>query len=176
MEESTRILLGLSDEELMLQYKLGNSDAFNLLYERHATKVYGYLVKKLYSKSQAQDVFQDTFLKLHKFRNRYDASFPFLPWLFTVCRNSMVDYLRRVGRDRELEAEVGSSVNSDLSMPQPDQSPQLERLTAKEGAVVELHYLQGYSFEEVATHLKIKPSNARKISSRAIQKLRVFWK
>ena len=67
--------------------------------------------------AQARDVFQATFLKLHKCRDRYDASFPFVPWLFTICRNSF--YRRRLREERhvncddpELEALAAAAVHA----------------------------------------------------------------
>ncbi len=176
MKDRVRTLSKLSDEELMVEYKLGNEEAFQVLYGRHRDKVYGYLSKKLYSKSQVDDVFQECFLRLHKFRSKYDSSFPFLPWLFTISRNAMVDYLRRTSKNREEPLGEADDMTHDGGMQRRELAEGLKALSAKEGSVLELHHLQGYSFEEVATHLNIQSSSARKISSRAIQKLRAFWK
>ena len=94
----------LTDEELMQKYRIGDMEAFQELHSRHAPKIYGYLTKKLGSGSHADDVFQETFLRLHRFRNKYDSSFPFLPWFYTLCRNTMLDdqRKRRVLREREV--------------------------------------------------------------------------
>lgn len=176
MKDGVRALSKLSDEELMTEYKLGDAEAFRVLYDRHTGKVYGYLSKKLYSKTQVDDVFQECFLRLHKFRAKYDASFPFLPWLFTICRNVMVDYLRGIARSREESIEGIQEPIHDGGVSQRELAESLASLPVKEGNIVDMHFLQGYSFKEVASYLKIKPSGARKISSRAIQKLKAIWK
>ena len=176
MNDGVRTLSKLSDEVLMTEYKLGNAEAFRVLYDRHREKVYGYLSKKLYSKTQVDDVFQECFLRLHRFRAKYDASFPFLPWLFTICRNAMVDYLRGVARSRELSIEGAQEPAHDGGISQRELAESLASLSVKEGNIVDMHFLRGYSFNEVASYLKIQPSSARKISSRAIQKLKALWK
>lgn len=165
-----------SDEELMLEYKLGNFEAFEALYQRHAKKLYGYLGSKLNSKVQIEDVYQETMLCLHRHRERYDASFPFLPWLFTICRNAMVDYLRKVGRNKTAESGATTEIDMESSSGAEELHGYIQQLSPAESQVVQLHHLRGYSFDEVAAHLKIQPSNARKISSRALQKLKSIWK
>ena len=85
----------------MLAYVNGYYTAFEMLYQRHANNVFGYLSKKLKNKEMAEDVLQETFLRLHRFRAKYDSSLPFLPWLFTLCRNAMVDGIRSQSSLRE---------------------------------------------------------------------------
>ena len=166
----------LSDELLMNEYRLGNSLAFEALYSRHRDKVYGYVCSQLASTGSAQtdadEVFQECFLRIHRFRDRYDPTFPFLPWLFTVCRNAMIDFLRHRKRTATEELAVDVAAHDEG----PDVSDTLKSLPSQEGLVVSLHYLQGYSFAEVARHLNIQPATARKISSRAIMKLRRLFK
>lgn len=160
----------------MVEYRLGNADAFAALYGRHKDKVYGYLTKKLSSKSETNDVFQETFLRLHRFRAKYDPSFPFLPWLFTICRNTLVDHFRRRAR---IEEDSTESVDSfEAPSPSSPESPltATDSLSNRESEILRLHYVHGYSFGEVARYLKIQPAGARKISSRAIQKIKEFLK
>ena len=178
-----KLLHGLSDEQLMQRYRIGEMEAFQELHNRHAAKVYGFLSKKLSSTSHADDVFQETFLRLHRFRNKYDSSFPFLPWLFTLCRNAMLDSLRkRQARDkREVSLEeTVEAANPGISWelePQPAAlRSYLDSLSEREREVLTLHLEGGYSFKEVGVRLRITPANARKLSSRAIQKLKTLWK
>ncbi|MBX7139212.1 MAG: sigma-70 family RNA polymerase sigma factor [Oligoflexia bacterium] len=164
----------LSDEDLMAEYQLGNSEAFDLLYARHKDKIYGYLSKKMTTQSQIDDAFQECFMRAHRFRSRYDRSFPFLPWLFTICRNAMIDQLRKNRPTEELpENHPAASAALPFDGTLADS---LDELPKKDAQVLTLHYLHGYSFDEVASYLKIKPAGARKISSRAIQKLRTIFR
>src|SRR5476649_2776842 len=94
-------MLDKTDEELMALYQNGDEQAFGMLYARHSGRVYGFLVNSLKDKALADDVFQSTFMKLHRARSTYDPSFPFIPWLFTVCRGVMIDHIRKAGRIQE---------------------------------------------------------------------------
>lgn len=178
-----KLLQSLSDEELMQRYRIGEMEAFQELHNRHAAKVYGFLSKKLSGTSHADDVFQETFLRLHRFRNKYDSSFPFLPWLFTLCRNAMLDKLRKqqVRDKREVSLEETAEANNTGSSSEmvPQQAvlqSYLESLSDREREVLTLHLEGGFTFKEVGTRLRITPANARKLSSRAIQKLKSMWK
>src|SRR5574343_1651229 len=84
-----------SEEELMALYQDGSEDAFNLLYKRNSDKIYGFLLNKVRDEQVANEIFQSTFLKLHKGRHLYNKDLPFLPWLFAICRNTLSDYFRK---------------------------------------------------------------------------------
>ncbi len=176
MKNDEQSLSTQTDEELMAAYKMGNAVAFQTLYERHRTKVYGYLSRQLVNKTDVNDVFQECFLRIHKFRAKYDATFPFVPWLFTVCRNSLIDHLRQKARRKEESAGAAENIADTSVAEATELEESLRGLSAQENAILGLHYLQGYSFSEVAQHLRIQPASARKISSRAIQKLKGLLK
>jgi len=161
-----------SDERLMQEYQLGNEQAFSILYARYSRKVYGYLLAKLKDPSKADDVFQATFLKLHRTRSRYDASFPFLPWLFTICRNVMIDELR------SKKNEILSDEMDLLPALSPENNAipalSLNGLPPEQRQAIELRYGKELSFDEIAKHLETSQENARQLISRGIRKLRTL--
>ncbi|MEK6579254.1 MAG: sigma factor, partial [Bdellovibrionota bacterium] len=79
-----------SDEELMTLYQTGSLAAFDVLFNRHSGRVLAFLRKKVLSET-AQDLTQEVFEKLHRSRAKYNPRYPFLPWLFTVSRNVLLD-------------------------------------------------------------------------------------
>ncbi|HEY8278465.1 MAG TPA: sigma-70 family RNA polymerase sigma factor [Bdellovibrionota bacterium] len=159
-----------SDEELMVAYQLGEADAFAELYARHAPQVFGFLRKKVRSEALASDIFQATFLKLHKSRSRYDASYAFLPWLFTICRSELLDALKK--RSQTVEVPV-PAVPEPLPMREEDRPEiNLGALPLSQRRAVELRYGEEFSFEQIAAQLETSPANARKLVSRAVQFLR----
>ena len=169
----------LSDEELMRRYTIGEIDAFNEIHRRHAPKIYGYLRKKLKIQTVIDDVFQDTFLRLHRFRSRYDPSVPFLPWLFTITRNALIDNQRKRQVVMEHESQDSMENFSYVTVATEPSAPIqtfLGGLSDREKEILTLHLEDGFSFKEIGAWLRISPSNARKLSSRAIQKLRSMWK
>ncbi len=163
-----------SDETLMRAYQQGDEKAFATLYRRHSPKVYGYLRARLRERALVDDVFQATFLKLHKSRGRFDPSYPFVPWLFTVCRSALVDGLRAKGRRlEELDPIAVENAPAAPGPPAPD-LPDLGSLPAEQRRAVELRYLGELPFEEIARKLETSPANARQLVSRAVRRLRAL--
>lgn len=165
----------------MQMYSMGDFDAFEELYRRHAQKVYGFLRRKLSTRTSVDDTYQEVWMKLHKFRGKYDATLPFVPWLFTLTRNTMIDTLRKQQRAKTEDTLEGvdfvaSSPELGRDTDMPAYPELLSSLSAGEKQVVDMHYQWGLSFEEIAEKLGVKPTAARKMSNRAIQKLRSILK
>ncbi len=162
----------------MEAYQQGQDAAFAELYRRHSGKVYGYLVNRLRDRAFAEDVFQKAFLKLHRTRDRYDSAFPFVPWLFTVCKSVMIDSLReRQGiREESNDVALENAVAQDVSTQSASQEwdgPDLSRLPAAQRQAVEMRYQQELSFEQISKRLETLPANVRQLISRALKRLRV---
>ena len=94
-----------SDEILMAAYQAGNPRAFRTLHDRHGASVYGFLVRRLGDRAAAEDLYQETFLRLHRARASWDPERPLRPWLFGIVHNLLADHLRARGRSPEREAQ-----------------------------------------------------------------------
>lgn len=171
-------LKDLLDEELMSLYQRGNYHAFEVLYHRHSGRVFDFLRKRS-SEDLSQDLTQVVFEKLHKSRQHYDKKYPFLPWLFTISRNTLFDHLK--------SAEVKYNKQRDFSVvldfiPAPqnksgyDFSNLLEGISANQRRAIELRYLTEWSFEQISQEIKTSPQNVRKLISRGTEKIRSILK
>lgn len=167
----------LSDEELMSFYQNGEFQAFQTIYTRHAGRVFEYLKKKV-SPDLAQDLLQESFEKLHRNRDKYNSQYPFLPWIFTISRNVVIDYYKKA--ESKL---VKASCSSDdfiesLSAPllenssNMDISDVLRALPIAQKRAIELRYMNDWSFAQIATELETSEDNIRQLVSRGIKKLR----
>ena len=87
----------LSDNELIQGYRNGNSECFELLLSRYQTKVYGYIFSVVKDKDVADDIFQDTFLKVIVTINSgvYKDENKFIHWVMRIAHNLIVDFYRR---------------------------------------------------------------------------------
>lgn len=173
----------LSDEELMAHYQAGDFAAFEILYRRHSGKVFEYLKKKV-TVDAAQELLQETFEKLHKSRGKYNSQYPFLPWLFTISRNTLFDFFK-TAETKLFHSSSSSPVLLDNlvvavaeSHSPHDLSQILEVLPQNQKRAIELRYLHDWSFEKIADDMKTSETNARQIISRGIKKLRatLSWK
>jgi RNA polymerase sigma factor (sigma-70 family) len=160
-----------SDEELMLAYQLGDENAFRELYSRHSSRLFGFLRSKVRDEVKARDIFQSTFLKLHKSRARYNPAFPFTPWLFTICRNELLDALKKERRSIEDSvAQVPERPNMG-----PESQANIGILNASQQQALAMRFADNSSFEEIARALETSPANARQIVSRAVRALRSLY-
>lgn len=88
---------GRRDEDLMQAYGAGDADAFDELYERHKGAVFRYFTRQLPA-AEANDCFQNLWLKLINARERYQANAPFKHYLFTLAHNVLMDHFRATRR------------------------------------------------------------------------------
>ena len=168
-----------TDEELMNAYVYGDIQAFEELYGRYHVAIWNYLRKYLSDESALRDIMQESFFKLHRSREQYDSTKKFRPWLFTICHNTLIDALRKQGRQQEVYRaeqvdEVADTSLSTSPRERPIDEELLRPLKEKDRQIIALRFEQELSYEEVATALGLSQDNTRKILSRSLDKLRHF--
>ncbi len=90
----------VSDNELIDGYRNGNYADFETLLSRHQAKVYGYIFSVVKDKTVADDIFQDTFLKVVQTINSglYKDENKFIHWVMRIAHNLIVDHFRRMSK------------------------------------------------------------------------------
>ena len=86
---------GLSDEALAAQACRGDDYAFAQLVRRYEAPLYRYACRMLGNAAEAEDVFQETFLRVHQHLSHYRHGSLFQPWLYNIATNQCIDRLRR---------------------------------------------------------------------------------
>lgn len=106
-----------TDEQLFVDYRRGQADAFRTLIERHHDDLLRFLIRLVGNRQAAEDVFQEAFLQIHTSGDSFDVERRFRPWLFTIAANKGRDYLRRKGRRQvmELSAPISGPRGGDES-------------------------------------------------------------
>lgn len=153
-------------EQLMTAYCNGDTNAFTQLYNAIAPAVLGYLIKMCGEKSLAEDLLQQTFLKVHKARATYISNANPTPWIYSIAHRTFIDAMRKkkrakvvMSRDGELadvKADImgRNEVNQNLG-PDPEKLEQameaLSTLPEKQRQAVVLVKLQGKSLQEAAS-------------------------
>ncbi len=99
------------DVQDMRRLAAGHDAALNELMERHAAKLFHYLVRCLQDQDDAADLAQETFVKLYQSRARFDTSHKFSPWLYAIATNLVKDRYRWRSRHPQvsLDAENGQT-------------------------------------------------------------------
>jgi len=95
-----------SDQELIEGYLAGDDQDFGLLYNRYKNQLYGYLLKMMPdSRSEADDIFQKSWIKVMQKLPGYRSSDRFQAWLFRIAHNLAIDYFRSRKRHAD-QAEI----------------------------------------------------------------------
>ncbi len=162
----------------MERVQAGDEASFAELFGRYERPLYGFLLRRTRDSERAGELFQETWLNVHRGRRTWRRERPFRPWLFGIAVNAMRDSDRRAGRQVftvDFEQARGASRTSaerpELRMTLEDAIDTLPD-NLKEaflmGAVL------GFDHREVAEQLQITPANARARISRARSKLRTL--
>lgn len=93
-----------SDETLMLAYAAGNAAAFETLYRRHRNTLYGFLMRSLGRRDQADDCFQEVWSRVINARTSYRPDARFTTWMLQIANNLLIDRHRRQRPEVPIEA------------------------------------------------------------------------
>jgi RNA polymerase sigma-70 factor, ECF subfamily len=133
-EMSREALRDLTDEQLFQRYQAGDEDAFQVIVERYEPSIKGFLHKRLKDEERVADLTQDTFLRVHRARERYDSSRKFSTWIYTIASNLLKNEYRNRSRRRETNfSDLRKDGTSPLAAARPiefeSDRPDPERIT-----------------------------------------------
>jgi len=167
----------LSDEELMKRYQSGDEAAFEEIYSRYGKKIYGFLMRRLGNPDNCAELFQETFLRVHKARSLYRPEMSFKTWLYTIATNLIRDSFRANGRSRISQIPEGEE--NPIEGVVPDGSHKLlsfkealARLTDDQREAVVLSRLQGLRYEEIGRVMGRSTEAVNQLIQRAMHHLR----
>ncbi len=113
VEESPAGLTSRSDVELLHSRGASRDAAFRELYRRHHQDVRGFLTRLVRNAQAAEDVLQETFLRVHLNREKHDAKLAFRPWLYSIARNLGLNALRGKSKPVESVAKTDPAAKDD---------------------------------------------------------------
>ena len=99
--------MSLSDSTLITQFISGNTQSFSILVDRYQKRVYGFIFSKVKDADLADDVFQDTFVKVIKNLRlgKYKDHGRFLSWVMRIAHNIIMDHFRKINRLPKYESK-----------------------------------------------------------------------
>ncbi|MCI9293945.1 MAG: RNA polymerase sigma factor [Lawsonibacter sp.] len=167
-------------EQLLLRTGQGDRDAFARLYSLTRDGVYALALSLLHDAHEAQDIAQDTFVKVWESAPAYRPQGSPMAWLLTVARNLARTRLRQGGRQVGLDEEAWNAIPAAA----PDVSPEdrqllqeaLARLSPEERQIVLLHAAAGLKHRETAQLLELPLSTVLSKYHRGLKKLKALMK
>ena len=157
-----------------------NDKAISLLYEHYGDTLYGVAKKVVRDEELAQDVLQESFVKIWKKSDSYDASKAKLfTWLFRITRNTAIDKLRSVNTksDKEIQMDVSDVYNLGVESIRPeliDVRENLDKIENKYQIVLEALFFHGMTQQEASDELDIPLGTIKsrlKIGLRELRKI-----
>jgi len=167
------------DEQLMAAYVAGDAESFQELFRRYAPLLERKLALWPGGRNDVADLVQQTFLHLHRARHDFDSRYKLRPWLVTIAINVSREASRRKFRRHELlldlEAEAAPpGVSSEERQLEPALllREAMAQLPPEQREAIELHWIEGLAFYEVAASLGISAGAARVRAHRGYEALR----
>ncbi len=180
MKNYTKSLAEMNDEELAVCYMRGEDKAFDFLLEHNKSKLFSYIYYVVHDEDQANDLFQDTFIKIiTKLRNgMYIPTGKFRSWCLRIAHNVIMDNFRNVKNNNIVEPTEDNdltnirnsnveemniecmSINSQIL---EDAKNIMNNLPTKQREVVYMRFFQKMSFKEIseATNVSINTALGR---------------
>ena len=157
------------DENLLIAYRKGDESAFNLIIEKYGSQLYNFILKLLGNPDSADDIFQETFVRVLRNIDRYKPSAKLLTWLIQIAKNLCYDYFKKesIRAHHSLSNENSNDEYSLASIIEdPNQlSPQdmlistedqilvreaIEQLSIKKKEVILLRIYEGLPYRDIA--------------------------
>ena len=168
--------MSLSDTILIAEFISGNSKSFSILLDRYQKRVYGFIFSKIQDPDLADDIFQDTFIKVIKNLRlgKYNDEGRFLSWVIRIAHNLIMDNYRKTKRIPKQESKIenfdvldclvekSSSVEESLIKMQinTDLSMLIEELPESQKEVLRMRLFQDMSFKEIGDHTGVSINTA----------------
>ena len=141
-------------EVLMVRYQQGDLAAATALVHRLSPQLHRFFSIQFAVAGDADDLLQETWLRIHKVRHTYRAGEPLLPWLYAIARHIRVDHYRRISRRSAREHPLEEAHETPAPAPGPAATPDFAALLAPlppgQREVIEMLKGAGMSLEEVA--------------------------
>jgi RNA polymerase sigma-70 factor (ECF subfamily) len=185
----------VSDEVLINRCRRGDERSFDILFDRYKARIYSFILRFVKDQKTAEDMFQETFIRVFRKARYFRHRAKFSTWLYTIAANLCKDELkkRRGRRNISLDAPAGRTTDEEHPFPRiqaiPDSSngpralaekrelsrlvlSALEELPENSRLVIELHLMHRLRYREVAEILGCPLGTVQSRMHNAVQLLR----
>ena len=185
------LLSKLSDQVLVKKYIKGDNYSFEVLLNRHKSRVFAFIMSKIKNKDLSEDIFQDTYVKVVNSlqKGKYNEEGKFLPWVMRIAHNLVIDHFRkqkkmhmvRSNNDFDIfDVIKDDNINIDDRLIRDqifsDLRGLINLLPNDQKEVLMMRYFEEMSFKKIAEHFDISINTALGRMRYALINLRVLKK
>ena len=165
----------LSDKDLIKNYLAGDNSSFEILLNRHKSRVYAFIMSKIKNRDISEDIFQDTFIKVINSlkKGKYNEEGKFLPWIMRISHNLVIDHFRKESKIKSVrpndqfnifdiikddslsqdEQMIRKRIHSDLNL-------LIDDLPNEQMNVLKMRYFEDMSFKEISAKTGVSINTA----------------
>lgn len=177
------------DAELMLRVRDGDEASFRVLVERHRGSVIHFAYRMVRNQAVSEELAQEVFLRVYRFRGNYEPTAKFTTWLFRIATHLALNWIRDK-RHEKLHDSLDKETSEGATRQVPDRSRTVEQdlvyevklrevrqaiqgLPAKQRTAVMLHKYEELEYAQIAHVLSCSESAVKSLLFRAYESLRV---
>ena len=173
----------MTDEQLMLAVKAGNLDRMSVLFERYHKRLYNFFYKVNYNQLLSEDLTQNVFEKIIRYRNSYSQHYAFKSWMFQIARNARIEHFKKYGSKRTEDLDLSHlDLGEDTVSIAIDKQEQMvflkkamTQLNEEQREILMLTRYQGMKYRAVGTLLGCSEGAVKVKVYRAIKQLRQIY-
>jgi RNA polymerase sigma factor (sigma-70 family) len=176
-------LSDLNDHQLMLAVRDGDLDKLGYLFEKFHQRLYNLYLRQVGDPQTSEDLVQEVFLRMLKYRHTYRGEGKFTTWMFSIAHNVRGDYFRKARHKRDYTDEVDDLVCTQLDPAQLSEKTSryevlyraLDRLSDDKREVLVMSRFQNLKYEEISEILGCPVGTIKARVFHAIRELRTFF-
>ena len=172
----------VSDEIIMQKVKEGNLQEMGILFERYHVRLYNYFLKLTADKPVSQDLTQNLFYRILKYRHTYKEENSFKSWIYQMARNSHIDFCKQQqkqsGRFITVESHSENISDEENSFTEDDFErfeKAFSKLNDEQKEIIVLSRYQGLKYEEISKMNNLSVAAIKVQVHRAIKQLRTIY-
>lgn len=171
-----------TDEELMVAVKNGAIEKAAILFDRYHVRIFNYLSRLALNKEVGEDLTQNVFLRMLKYKHTYKEQAKFQSWIYQMARNVFADHYQSMKKNMRSQTPIENLAEL---LPEHDDARQVEmenhlhlslqKLNEEQRELLVLTRFQQMKYEEVADIMETTVANIKTKVHRAIHKLREIY-
>ncbi|MGA2095343.1 MAG: RNA polymerase sigma factor [Candidatus Acidiferrum sp.] len=168
------------DEDLMLEVRNGAGETLGVLFDRYHAPLYNFYAKLTGDRTLSEDLVQEVFLRILKYRQSYQPGTPFRAWIYQIARNARVDHYRKTPKHITFEPEMAPPVVPKDAALESEEAALLHQammhMPEEKREILILSRFQELKYEEIAKLLGCELGTVKTRIHRAIQELRLVFR
>ncbi len=168
-----------SDNQIMLKVRDGDLDKLSILFERYNKTLFNFFLRLTRNKAISEDLVQEVFLRMLKYRHTYRGDGKFTNWMFHISRNAHIDFFKKQNREQQLSEGEPEPISENLNPDEMLEANQdvdllraaLTKLSLEKREVLVLSRFHNMKYEDIAEIQDCQVGTIKARVHRAIKEL-----